>query len=383
MKNITILLIALLFGNSLIAQNKATYYIQLSDNFIYSTQQNDKNRVKLTSNITSIDTILNNSNIEEYQYVPIPKNHIWSVNTDKFKTHGDTLINSKEYIKVYIQWKDAPFEFDMNTAHYYCALRNDTLNKRVYVVYPSFYPHRVYDYSEDVFLYMAADTTEFLLYDFSLNAGDTISIYEYSDDCIYKVKMQRVEKVELFENLTYLDVDSLQILENGDFRKRILLEIYNPYGWFGIVEDKATAWTEGIGSIHGLTRHFFAELKAADLPCWNLLCYANEEELLWSTPWNINNNCYRFIPSGGINENKNEMDYDIYPNPAADFIHIKNIQELGLNDCWIEIIDLLGKSVLQQNYENQINISQLKAGYYFVKIVAPHKNLNTKGFVKL
>jgi len=67
----------------------------------------------------------NNNPADEYQYVPIPNNHIWSVNTMKFKTHGDTVINNKEYLKVYRDEKFVPSEFDMNSAKYYCALRND------------------------------------------------------------------------------------------------------------------------------------------------------------------------------------------------------------------------------------------------------------------
>jgi hypothetical protein len=106
------------------------------------------------------------TNNDEYQYVPIPDNHIWSVNMFKYKTCGDTIINDKNYLKVYQQYEREPFDFDLSKAEYYCSLRNDTLNKRVYVVYPYNWPYGVYEYIahyDYLFLFYTTDTTEFLL----------------------------------------------------------------------------------------------------------------------------------------------------------------------------------------------------------------------------
>jgi len=318
------------------------------------------------------------------EYVPIPDNHIWSVNCTKYKTCGDTVINDKGYLKVYAHYGDKkPFDFDLSEARYYCALRNDTINKRVYAVYFSFGPISVYEcnpYSCNAFLYDAANTTEFLLYDFSLNVGDTVSIYEF-EGFLCKIRMKRVEEVTLCENLVYSNTDSTQVLENGDLRKRILLSADYPYGHPSYPCIYNTAWIEGVGSIHGLTKHFI-EYRGFDVGDSKLLCYAVENELLLSTPWNINNNCHRVPNGGNINENKKNIEIIIYPNPASGFIKIKNINEGLINNCWIEIFDVYGKMVLRQKYEDIINISALRAGYYFVKISDVRVNINSKGFVK-
>ena len=321
------------------------------------------------------------SNIANAQeYVPIPDKHIWSVSDEKLMTYGDTLINNKEYLKVYRQHLNTPFEFDISLAEYFCALRNDTLNKRVYMVCP--FPMKVYEYPKhfpDHPLFITTDTTELLLYDFSLGVGDTVSVYEFNwTGTLYKVKMKRVEDVILLEGLTYSNTDSLQILENGDYRKRVLMCSYYDHLSPPFL---STAWIEGVGSIHGLTRHFLDSAWPEHI-FLILLCYANEQELLLTTPWNVNDNCHRRSYVGSINENRRKIELTIYPNPASGFIKIKNINEGLINNCWIEIFDVYGKMVLRQKYEEMINISALRAGYYFVKISDVRVNIKSKGFVK-
>jgi len=69
----------------------------------------------------------------------------------------------------------------------------------------------------------------------------------------------------------------------------------------------------------------------------------------------------------------NDSDYQknveisVYPNPATDFIKVetKNIDEVG--PTWITIADLNGNELIKtQNFREQIDISSLKPGVYFV-----------------
>ena len=321
---------------------------------------------------------------EDYQYVPIADNAEWSVNTIKFRTNGDTIINEKSYLKVYQQANWLYFDFDLSQADYYCALRNDTLNKRVYVVYPTYFsiPIFVYDYLSGDFLFHATDTTEFLLYDFSLNIGDTISIYENEGSTLYRVKMTRVEEVALYgsmngsyNDLIYSNSDSIQVLENGDFRKRILMETTHPYGTS--YDSPSTVWIEGIGSMHGLTRQFRTDFYAACTGDWKLLCYSNEYELLLSTHWNINENCFR-IPEGvSIKENNVNTYFKLYPNPSNRIIKIESIENIELNNCKIDLIDLLGRIVYSSNFYNsmELDVSSYPDGLYFVQITQQNKSL--------
>lgn len=319
---------------------------------------------------------------EEYQYVPIDDNAEWSVSTMKFRTCGDTVINEKNYLKVYQQRNREPFDFDFSKAKYYCALRNDTLNKRVYIVYPhslEVYVYEQYNYS---FLFNSTDTTEFLLYDFSLNMGDTVSIYEFSNtNKLFKINMIRVEDVALFHTtntnnhpISYSNTDSMQIMENEDYRRRILMRMSDIDFYY---YNNVTVWTEEIGSVHGLTRHFLDDLQTADGGFWSLLCYTNENELLLSTPWNIDNNCF-YIDGVNIKENENECGiFKLYPNPSSKIIKIESVENTDLSNCKIELINIVGKSVYSTDFHNSIelDISPYPNGFYFVKITQHNKPL--------
>jgi hypothetical protein len=104
-----------------------------------------------------------------YSYVPFTDNSEWSVNTVKYKTLGDTIIAGKNYLKMY--------SYEANQTNYLCAIRNDTVTKKVYGIYHE--PSTVYAlnwYGDPEALFTTTDTTELLLYDFSLQFGDSITI---------------------------------------------------------------------------------------------------------------------------------------------------------------------------------------------------------------
>lgn len=67
----------------------------------------------------------------------------------------------------------------------------------------------------------------------------------------------------------------------------------------------------------------------------------------------------------GVNQNQFE-DISLYPNPATSIINVKNAENAN-----IQVFDILGKLILsQQNIaiDAQVNVSQLQAGTYFMKI---------------
>ena len=76
----------------------------------------------------------------------------------------------------------------------------------------------------------------------------------------------------------------------------------------------------------------------------------------------------------------------VSPNPVNDIlnIHLKSNEMLKQvqHDCTIKITDVLGKEVLQTGFKEQLNISQLETGIYFVSILQGNKTLVTKKIVK-
>jgi hypothetical protein len=69
------------------------------------------------------------------------------------------------------------------------------------------------------------------------------------------------------------------------------------------------------------------------------------------------------------------LDFNIYPNPASDFIQIQ--AKIPANSK-VEIIDMLGKTVLIQGIEQDltsmsVNIQSVNSGYYLIKITSNNK----------
>jgi hypothetical protein len=81
-----------------------------------------------------------------------------------------------------------------------------------------------------------------------------------------------------------------------------------------------------------------------------------------------------------------EAGVKLVPNPVNDILNInfksnemlKQVQ----HDCTIKITDVLGKEVLQTGFKEQLNISHLETGIYFVSILQGNKSLITKKVVK-
>ncbi|MCO5252237.1 MAG: T9SS type A sorting domain-containing protein [Candidatus Kapabacteria bacterium] len=67
-----------------------------------------------------------------------------------------------------------------------------------------------------------------------------------------------------------------------------------------------------------------------------------------------------------VNDRTDELQYNIFPNPASDYITIQTSEGLE-----ISILNLLGETVLSVNLEsqsNRINVSSLAPGMYFIRI---------------
>lgn len=70
-------------------------------------------------------------------YHPITNNCTWSVSNEKYMTAGDTLLNGKTYLKIYYQKGNQPFEFSLENADFFAAIRNDSAEKKVYAYLPA------------------------------------------------------------------------------------------------------------------------------------------------------------------------------------------------------------------------------------------------------
>lgn len=86
---------------------------------------------------------------------------------------------------------------------------------------------------------------------------------------------------------------------------------------------------------------------------------------------------YRFIPQSLSVEDFSQNDFQIYPNPASEYLHIKT--QLSNYNC--SIYNSLGQKVNATLSENKIDISNLSNGIYFLKIET-ETGAATKKFIK-
>ena len=175
-----------------------------------------------------------------------------------------------------------------------------------------------------------------LLYDFSLQVGDTL-ISEWVTFS-YGFVVAEIEDVELL---------------NGETRKRWVFESEEWGGEIG-------AYIEGIGMETGLFGDF------VQFEWWSeLMCVQIDGEQLWDGGFSSWGGCYGLV---GEDEIATE-DLQIYPNPASDFIRIsipENIDMAGL-----KIFNSLGQVVFEGLIQSEnaiIDVSKLGQGMYFVLI---------------
>lgn len=177
---------------------------------------------------------------------------------------------------------------------------------------------------------------EYLLYDFSLTAGENFSA--------------EINGCQI--NMPLASIDTIQLL-NGENRLR-----YNFTGQYW------EQWIEGIGSSWG-------PLSVGHLDCssdWymSLNCFTENDTLKYRN--SQYDDCYVLIT--GIAEFQNTMEFSINPNPFNQYATLKSSSDLS--GCEVSIYSTSG--ILQKKYsylsgqEVVINRDNLKAGLYFLHI---------------
>jgi N-acetylneuraminic acid mutarotase len=77
-------------------------------------------------------------------------------------------------------------------------------------------------------------------------------------------------------------------------------------------------------------------------------------------------------------EEREDVSFDIYPNPSSDFINING----DFKQFEVEIVNTNGNSVLKLNNQKNINISDLAEGMYIINITFKNQKIS-KNFVKI
>ena len=160
--------------------------------------------------------------------------------TDIYKIEGDTLLDGVSYKVMYTTRNE-----DLTDWNCWGFLR-ETEDGQVFSRRPS-------------------TSDEQLLYDFSMEVGDTICMCDYGyDECCMVV----IEKGET--------------IVNGEPRQQIVLEY--PFG-----NGEQEVWIEGIGSLYGIVDSGSLFLTGGST---NLLCYYEDGDLIWNNNTPGYDRCY-------------------------------------------------------------------------------------------
>lgn len=294
----------------------------------------------------------NNLCAQEYKYIPLAdSNAVWSEYfqripvealtfscSERFVITGeDTLHNGKIYKKLFVFYDK---EYTPNNMRFLGGIREDSLK-------------RVYYFGDTIHIekpYLPNLKPEMLLYDFSLNVGDSIDDIDNSNTRMY--------------------VTSVDTIELGGYKRRRFS--------FSKMQDRLQ-WIEGIGSTTGLLfQNKFAKLGYAGNRN-TLLCFRQNGLTVYFSPFATD--CFPFT---GLSENE-AAQANLFPNPTTNQFTI-SVTTSTIKT--VKIYSLTGQLVLENNlsntHQNQINIdaSLLKTGLYQCVIELANGQSSTQRLVK-
>lgn len=242
----------------------------------------------------------------------------WAFPVDSYSIliDGDTVINGNVYHKLYTPIVVHGTSCTYELPGYKGAFRNDTLNRKVYYVPPS----------------SPSDT---LLYDFNLQAGDTIKGWLGSD----------------ISPSTVVSIDSVVV--GNSYRRRWVLDNYS------------VTIIDGIGSTYGLVVPF-PGIWAVDFLEYRLDCYADFSGT--SFPSHLSN-CQLINGLTEIPDSKPAI--KLLPNPAKDQFRV---EAPIAGEATMKLINTSGsvirefKSTFHSGRSGLIGIDGLSPGIYGIDI---------------
>jgi len=250
-----------------------------------------------------------------------------------YYSFSDTIIDSTTYHNIYREYNyihhwDQPIgQGDV------CGfVHEDTINGKYWFLQP-----------------IGNEYREGLFIDLNLNKGDTfVNFYSsqyYTDD-------------EFIVNSVYYEED----------KKIIEFNITQNDG----ENEHKIKFIEGVGLSNGF---FMVELYCAR--DYSLICKYNDDTLFYSTPSDINGNCYR-EGYGSVEYNTLELNINIYPNPSNGLINVELAQN-HYEDLYLNVYNSNGTLILRKLINNpsfQFKINE--SGLYLLEITNGIKKFSKK-----
>lgn len=279
----------------------------------------------LTESVAQINSYFLNNPVWKMSWSFGGDNNCITSQLYNYYTNGDTTFNSLVYKKI----------FKKGENEYHCPNTFPPSNPVGYIdTTPSYFLRST---GKKMFLRKPVDTSEYLLYDFNLEVGDTLPL-TYNN------------------NLSDIVVDSID-------------SIYTPFGYRKKFNIAGGCLIEGIGSSVGLVESI--NISSGDL-AYKLDCFSLNDTAYYP---NIGPSCNMKV---GIDSYNKVANYSIYPNPfnastTIKFSSITNIEELIIYNIYGQALKVM------KNISGEIIIIEresLKNGIYFIKLLRDNE-INT------
>ncbi|MCS7029831.1 MAG: T9SS type A sorting domain-containing protein [Bacteroidia bacterium] len=299
------------------------------------------------------------SNLTLAQYLPIATQNVkWteriqSIATSEYTNYsftGDTIIGTKVYKKF----------VEHSQYGYIGAIRNDTANRKVYCVFKG-------------------KTTEKLMYDFSVNVGDTTDYIYFCHSSYYVIG-------DSARGIVYAK-DS--VWDGAKYRERWYMQyIIYTYGYPQLLWYYPV-WIEGMGCVNN-----FANIMIVVCPTPYMTCY-QENTIVYLEPYysttTINSSgpytdCIdyqNYLILGVSTISTFQKVPDVYPNPVSKMqgdVFLSNANEF----VQIKIVDTQGKIVQDirpQSYTNLLSIQQWQTGVYYIQAIDKYQRIHTQKLI--
>ncbi len=189
---------------------------------------------------------------------------------------------------------------------------------------------------------------EILMYDFNINAKDTFTLFNPDLGVLFPLFVNQI-------------LDPISLL-NGE--KRRLIEL-------NCTENKPrlSNWIEGIGSTLGFLSVY--NTCAFDINN-NLQCFYRNDTLLYMN--SASNTCWLVSTEESFHHT-----IRLLPNPSKDEIQITSDHTFDT----VIIFNNIGQNIFECSYCNNLNVTDLKSGVYFIEILNKNISLGRRKFVKI
>ncbi|GHV25507.1 hypothetical protein FACS1894176_04130 [Bacteroidia bacterium] len=262
---------------------------------------------------TGCETLVTNNTWTEYR-INTQYNSITSKN--QYWIASDTVINGVNYKKI------------VDRDRYLGAIREEDGKVYARLNYGDYY------YASD----------DFLLYDFTVQVGDTIKSMALEGALSYP------------DGITVREIDEIE-LENGEKRKRFFF-------------NETSEWIEGIGSSNGLFHD--AMFHATNYGVSYLVCFQqNDVPLFVNTEKCLDGKCCEKL-STNLDIPYSNIESILFPNPTQGIVKIMFPASSIEKSVSIKIVDSMGKILQSLTVINQelieVDLSEYATAIYYIAV---------------